>query len=56
MSVLRAVLVDFKANCKIENRIIKAKKKRRKKVHDLFVLLGTKYCFGQGKELLKFAV
>ena len=55
MSVLTAVLVDFKANCKIENRIIKAKK-RRKKVHDLFVLLGTKYSFGQGKELLKFAV
>ena len=31
MSVLRAVLVDFKANCKIENRIIKAKKKEEKK-------------------------
>ena len=55
MSALAAVFVDFKANCKIENRIIKAKKKG-KKVHDLFVLLWTKYCFGQGKELLKFAV
>lgn len=31
MSVLTAVLVDFKANCKIENRIIKAKKKEEKK-------------------------
>ena len=56
MSALAAVFVDFKANCKIKNLIVKAQKKRRKKVHDLFVLLGTKYCFGQGKELLKFAV
>lgn len=30
MSVLTAVLVDFKANCKIENRIIKAKRKKKK--------------------------
>lgn len=46
----------------ILKQIVKSKiellkqKKRRKKVHDLFVLLGIKYLFGQGKELLKFAV
>ena len=46
----------------ILKQIVKSKiellkqKKRRKKVYDLFVLLGTKYWFGQGKELLKFAV